>query len=199
MAKDPEGGKVLVGLAADKKLSESLRKSVGESIFQNPDQSVRTMAGEYFLRPGVARTVSLRQIAALTGNAAAGLSVFKANCATCHKHGTLGAEIGPELTKIHEKFDRNGLLDAIINPSAGLAFGYEPWLITTKNGQTFYGFLVSDGAQAIVMKDAAGQKHTIPATTIASRRQYTTSLMPDPVAMGITEQQLADLTAYLLK
>lgn len=199
MAKDPEGGKVLVGLAAEKRLSESLRKAVGEVIFQNPDQTVRTMASDYFLRPGVAKTVSLKQIVALSGNATSGLAVFKTNCATCHKHGTLGSEIGPELTKIHEKFDRNGLLDAIINPSAGLAFGYEPWLVTTKNGQTYYGFLVSDGAQAIVMKDAGGKKHTIPAATITSRQQYTTSLMPDPVAMGISEQQLADLTAYLLK
>ncbi len=199
MARDAEGGKILVGLAADKKLSDALRKSVGEVIFQNPDQSVRTMASDYFVRPGVEKTVSLKQIASLTGNGPAGLAVFKTNCATCHKHGSLGAEIGPELTKIHEKFDKNGLLDAIINPSAGLAFGYEPWLVTTKNGQTYYGFLISDGAQAVVMKDAAGQKHTISTATIASRKQYTTSLMPDPVSMGITEQQLADLVAYLLK
>jgi hypothetical protein len=53
------------------------------------------------------------------------------------------------------------LLDAIINPSAGLAFGYEPWLLTTKNGQTYYGFLISDGAEAVMMKDAAGQKYGI--------------------------------------
>lgn len=199
MARDAEGGKILVGLAADKKLSDTLRKSVGEVIFQNPDQSVRTMASDYFVRPGVEKTVSLKQIAGLTGNGPAGLAVFKTNCSTCHKYGSLGAEIGPELTKIHEKFDKNGLLDAIINPSAGLAFGYEPWLVTTKNGQTYYGFLISDGAQAVVMKDAAGQKHTIPTATITSRKQYTTSLMPDPVSMGITEQQMADLVAYLMK
>ena len=199
MARNPEGGRILVGLAADKKLPDALRKSVGEVIFQNPDQSVRTMASDYFVRPGVEKTVSLKQIAGLTGNGPAGLAVFKTNCATCHKHGSLGAEIGPELTKIHEKFDKNGLLDAIINPSAGMAFGYEPWLLTTKKGQTYYGFLISDGAEAVVMKDAAGQKHTIPTTSLASRKQYTTSLMPDPVAMGMSEQQLADLVAYLLK
>ncbi len=199
MARDPEGGKVLVGLAADKKLSDALRKSVGEVIFGNPDQSVRTMAGDYFVRPGVEKTVSLKQIAALTGNAQSGLAVFKTNCANCHKHGALGGEIGPELTKIHEKFDKNGLLDAIINPSAGLAFGYEPWLITTKTGQTYYGFLISDNAQAVVVKDAAGQKHTIATAKIASRKQYTTSLMPDPVSMGLSEGQLADLVAYLMR
>jgi putative heme-binding domain-containing protein len=51
----------------------------------------------------------------------------------------------------------------------------------------------------VVIKDAAGQKQTIPTAKIASRKQYTTSLMPDPVSMGLSEQQLADLVAYLLK
>ncbi|MBO0932376.1 PVC-type heme-binding CxxCH protein [Fibrella aquatilis] len=199
MAHTPEGGRLLVGLVADRKLPKELVGPVSEVIFTNPDQSVRTMASDYFNKPGTARTVSIRQIASLTGNAEVGKAVFTTNCATCHKHGAAGAEIGPELTKIHEKFDRNGLLDAIVNPSAALAFGYEPWLITTRNGQTYYGFLISDGAQAIVVKDAAGQKHTLPTAQVASRKQYTTSLMPDPVAMGLTDQQLADLSAFLLK
>lgn len=199
MAVSPEAGKLLVGLAAEKKLPENLKPVISEVIFTNPDQSVRTMAGDYFTRPGGSAALSLKKIAALTGNENAGLTVFQTTCATCHRHGEQGKDIGPELTKIHQKFDQSGLLDAILNPSAGLAFGYEPWLVTTKNGQTYYGFLISDGQQALVMKDAAGQKHTIPTAQVASRKQYNTSLMPDPASLGLTEQQLADLVAYLLK
>lgn len=199
MAASPEGGKLLVGLAAEKKLPETLKPAISEVIFTNSDQSVRTMASDYFSRPGGALALSQKKITALAGNETAGQTVFKNTCAICHRHGEQGKDIGPELTKIHQKFDRNGLLDAILNPSAGLAFGYEPWLVTTKNGQTYYGFLISDGQQAIVMKDAAGQKHTIPTAQVASRKQYSTSLMPDPVSLGLSEQQLADLVAYLLK
>ena len=199
MARDPDGGKTLVGLAADKKLSEVLKIAIGGMIFENPDQSVRMMAGDYFSKNTDRKVLSVNKITALLGDGVNGLAVFKANCANCHKHGATGAEIGPDLTAIHQKLDRNALLDAIINPSAGLVFGYEPWLITTKAGQTYYGFLLSDGPQSIILKDAAGQKHTILTAKIASRKQYTTSLMPDPVSMGISEQQLADLTAYLLK
>jgi putative membrane-bound dehydrogenase-like protein len=199
MARDPDGGKVLVGLAADNKLSEPLKKAVGEVIFGNTDQNVRLMASDYFVRAGADKTLSLKQIAGLSGNASAGQMVFRTNCTTCHKHNGVGAEIGPNLTGIHDKYDKNALLDAIVNPSAALTYGYEPWLITTKNGQTYYGFLVSDGPQAVMMKDAAGQRQVIPTAKITSRKQYTTSLMPDPVAMGLTEQQLADLTAYLMK
>ncbi|MVM39888.1 c-type cytochrome [Spirosoma sp. HMF3257] len=233
MARDPEGGKILVGLAADKKLSEKLMKAVSPTLLKNPDPAVRTMAKEYFsTKPEVAvvkepapvettpmqaapptptsptpvalatatsSDPEIAQVAMLTGDDRTGLTVFKANCATCHRHGQLGADVGPELTQIHQKFDKNGLLDAIIHPNAGIAFGYEPWLITTKKGNTYYGFLVSDNEQAVVIKGIKGPKYTIPADAIFSRRQYKTSLMPDPTAMGLSNQQLADLTAFLLK
>lgn len=228
MARDPEGAKLLVGLAADKKLSDELTKAVGPVILKNRDQTVQTMARDYFAprpepkpeitaraeAPTPTQTASvetpvmasaggsgslIEQVSLLTGDAQTGLSVFKTNCATCHRYGKQGADIGPDLSRIHQKFDKNGLLDAIINPSAGIAFGYEPWLITTKTGQTFYGFLVSDSEQSVVVKGVTGQKHTIPADKVFSRRQYKTSLMPDPVSMGLNPQQLADLTAFLLK
>ncbi|GAB3770680.1 hypothetical protein GCM10028818_08470 [Spirosoma horti] len=235
MARDPEGGQILVGLVADKKLSDKLIKAITPTILKNPDQSVRTMAKEYFSPkqevPAVTETAStsaksvklattesvpvkpaeitasattssdplIAQIAMLSGDEKSGRSVFKANCATCHRHGQQGNDVGPELTTIHQKFDKNSLLDAIVHPSAGIAFGYEPWLITTKKGQTFYGFLVSDGEQSVVVKGIKGQKHTIPTSDISSRRQYKSSLMPDPVAMGLSSQQLADLAAFLLK
>ncbi|MBN8823988.1 MULTISPECIES: PVC-type heme-binding CxxCH protein [unclassified Spirosoma] len=261
MSRDPEGAKVLIGLAADKKLSDDLIKAAGPGIRTNRDQTVRTMGREFFpLKPTLhpapsaatsdesvqtaevaqnkpadaaepvktapVSTVPLQaqstdqtttvespssvstnvdadspvaKVAMLSGDAKKGQTVFRTNCATCHKHGQLGTDVGPELTQIHQKFDRNSLLDAIMNPSAGIAFGYEPWLITTKKGQTYYGFLVSDGDQSVVIKGIKGYKHTIPTDQIFSRRQYKTSLMPDPKALGLSDQQLADLTAFLLK
>ena len=235
MARDPEGGRILVGLVADKKLSDRLIKSITPTILKNPDQSVRTMAKEYFSTkqeaPAVTESVSfnakpaqpavvestpvkpaeapasvmtssdplIAQIAMLSGDEKSGRTVFKANCATCHRHGQQGSDVGPELTNIHQKFDKNSLLDAIVHPSASIAFGYEPWLITTKKGQTFYGFLVSYGEQSVVVKGIKGQKHAIPTNDIFSRRQYKSSLMPDPVSMGLSNQQLADLTAFLMK
>ncbi|GAB3707204.1 hypothetical protein GCM10027592_41140 [Spirosoma flavus] len=233
MASNPEGGKVLVGLAADKKLSDNLMAAVAPTILKNPDQSVRTMAKEYFsvkqeapvaaettarveIKPSTASTESaparvtessttvstdpaIAEIAMLSGSPQTGRSIFTKSCSNCHRHGKQGNDIGPELTEIHQKFDKNGLLDAILHPSAGIAFGYEPWLVTTKKGQAFYGFLVSDGEQTVVVKGVTGVKHTVPTDQVVSRKQFKNSLMPDPNALGLSQQQLADLTAFLLK
>ncbi|GAB4042563.1 hypothetical protein GCM10028774_55180 [Spirosoma jeollabukense] len=278
MSRDAEGAKILIGLAAEQKLSEDLIKAAGPGIRTNKDQTIRTMGKEYFpwKRPTetVAATTSstkpapvatepvqssaaekepvktapvstvpvqatngdvvapqkenksnsapatpeeapsiktagtsapvdanspIAQIAMLTGDEKNGRTIFKTNCATCHRHGQVGEDIGPELTKIHQKFDKNGLLEAIVYPNAGIAFGYEPYMVTTKKGQMYYGFLVSDNEQSVTLKGIKGIRHTIPADQISSRRQYKNSLMPDPAQMGLNQQQLADLAAFLLK
>jgi putative heme-binding domain-containing protein len=198
MAKDSIGGQLLIGMASEKKIPSDLMPVVEEAIFNNPNQAVRVQASRYFKRPNVGKVYNLQHITALKPNIKAGQKVFSASCASCHKVGAQGTEVGPELTLIKKKFDKLGLLDAIINPSAGIVFGYEGWLINKKDGDSVYGFLVADGEQAVVVKDVTGQKHTIATKDISSRIKQENSLMPDPTVMGLTEKNLADLTEFLL-
>lgn len=197
MAKDKIGGEMLIGLAVDKKLSKELTDEVSKVIFSNPDQTVRVLASDYFKKPGGETTYSIPRIAKLQGDAAAGRLVFKNKCTPCHKVGNEGASIGPELTLIGKKFEKNGMLDAIINPSAGMAFGYESWLITKKDGSTFSGFLQADG-ETVVLKGMAGEKYNIKSKDIASRKQFATSIMPEPSALQLSEKDLANVVQYLL-
>ena len=81
--------------------------------------------------------------------------------------GNEGNPIGPELTMINKKFDRTALLDAVINPDAAIVFGYEPWLINKKSGESVYGFLIAENKNNVVLKDIAGKKHVIPTSEIA--------------------------------
>lgn len=197
MAKDKTGGEMLIGLAAEKKLPKEVIRQVGQVIFDNPDQAVRVLAGDYFTKPGVIETVSIRSIDEISGNAAKGKTLFQAKCATCHRIGKMGATIGPDLSMVGKKFDKSGLLDAIINPSAGMSFGYEMWLITKKDGTTVSGFLQGD-AETVVLRGMDGKIYNIKSTDIASRKQFGTSIMPPPAGLGLGEKDLADLTAYLL-
>ena len=100
-------------------------------------------------------------------------------CSSCHRIGSTGNDIGPDLTLIKKKFDKQALMDAIVNPSAGIVFGYEAWTINTKDGKSQFGFLVADGKDAVVIKDLAGIHHTIPVQNISSRKKSEKSLMPE--------------------
>ncbi len=199
LAVDSIGGQMLIGLAAENKLPAGVVPFVEEKIFNNPDITIRSQASKYFKRKGVGKIFSVETIAQLPGDETAGKQVYIKNCATCHKAGDEGKEIGPDLTAIKKKFDRNALLDAIINPNAGLVFGYEPWLVITKGGESVYGFLLSDTKQNMVLKDINGQKHVIAVNTISKKEKQTTSLMPEPITMGLSETDLSNVAAYLLQ
>jgi putative membrane-bound dehydrogenase-like protein len=197
MAKDKVGGEMLIGLAAEKKLSPQLTAEVSKVIFSNPDQTVRVLASDYFKKPGVETALSIPKIAKLQGDAKLGRVLFQNKCMTCHKVGSEGASIGPELTLINKKFEKNGLLDAIVNPSAGMAFGYESWLITKKDGTTVSGFLQADG-ETVVLKGMGGEKYNVKAADISTRKQFSTSIMPEPSALQLGEKDLANIVEYLL-
>jgi putative membrane-bound dehydrogenase-like protein len=195
MALDSYGGKLILAEAAAGKLNAKASKAINVHIFNNPDLSIRSMAADYFRRPG-GSSISLEIAANMPEDAKAGKTIFQTNCANCHKIGEDGLEIGPDLTLIGKKYDKRGLLDAIINPSAGLAFGYEPWIVNTANN-TYYGFLMGDGAN-VTIKDLTGKLNTIKAKDIKSKTQLKNSLMPDPTSMGLKEKALSDLTGYLM-
>lgn len=195
MAKDPDGGNILVDMRASWRFGDDIGKEISEDIFNNSDAKVRILASQFFPRNGSPLKIDF--VTRLKGNTETGKIIFATNCATCHRHGENGAEIGPDLTNIHQKFDKSALLDAIINPSASIVFGYESYSITTRKGQTFFGFLVGDGKN-ITLKDAAGTLVNIKAEEVKKREKMPNSLMPDPTAIGLKEQQLADLTVYLM-
>ena len=197
MAADSIGGQLLIGLAAEKKLPVNILPFVEETIFKNPSLAVRMQAANYFNRPGSNKIFSIDEIAKLAGDAVEGKQVFLKSCATCHKSGSEGNSIGPDLTFINKKFGKPELLDAIINPDAAIVFGYEAWLINKKDGESVYGFLLSENKKNIVLKDITGQKHTIPVDQVSVKKKQTKSLMPDPVANGLTEKDLANVIEFL--
>jgi putative heme-binding domain-containing protein len=94
--------------------------------------------------------------------------------------------------------DQSSLINAIKYPNASIVFGYEPWIIDTKTGESFYGFLVADGKN-VVIKDLSGKKHVIPAESITKRKKQESSIMPNAVSLGLTEEDLVHLTKYLLE
>jgi putative heme-binding domain-containing protein len=203
LAASREGGLALVRLATEQRLAGDLRASVAEVIYRNPDLGVRALASRHFPRPSRtgAAFPSLDQLAAMPGDAARGCPVLaseRAGCLRCHRFGAAGQDVGPDLTDIRTKYAKPALLDAVLNPSGAIAFGYEPWLVTLKSGETLTGFLLADG-DPLVLKDIAGERRTLPAATIASKSKEALSIMPDNISIGLEPQELVDLVACLIE
>ncbi len=198
MAKDPIGGQILMEMITTNALPEDLMGTVEELIFSNPDLGVRVQAGNYFGSKSNGENFAPAYVLKLQADQVKGKTAFTNYCTTCHQVNGIGKNIGPDLTQIHTKYDRATLLDAIVNPNGGIVFGYEPWLVKMKSGESFYGFVQGETAQNLLLKDLTGKKHTLSQAEIESKKQESKSIMPDPAGLGMTAQELADVSAYLL-
>lgn len=199
MAGDPVGGQMMLGLLAENKLPQALYPIVEETLLKNANPAVQIRAAGFFRKSGAEKTFSVPAVLALKGDGLVGESIFQKKCASCHRAKNHGQAIGPDLTYIQDKFDRRALLDAIIYPDTAVVFGYEAWTVNLKDGQSYFGFLVADGAQTITIKDLAGKHHTIKTQQVRSRKKEEGSLMPSPAELGLSEEDLADVVEYLVE
>jgi putative membrane-bound dehydrogenase-like protein len=197
MANDPVGAQLLIQLASQNKVAYQLREAIGSVIFSNPDRTVRTAAAGFFARPGGQPRMTAGDVANRNGDPVRGEARFMGACSTCHRRGaSAGAEVGPDLTDIDGKFDRNGLIEAIVTPGAAVAFGFGAELFVTRRSEPLIGFLQSEGA-TISIRDGYGRIRTIAADDLAARIPLKSSLMPDPLLLALTEQDVADVVAFL--
>ncbi len=197
MTGEISGARLLISLATEGKLPEAVIAAISLSMLNHTNKEVRNMAYGVFERPN-SPGFSITYIASLTGNIDHGKSLFDVKCSSCHRIEEKGQNIGPNLSVIGKKFDKFGLLDALVNPSASIGFGYQQTLIKTNDDQVFSGFVISRNKMAIVLRDIADQRQVIPLEKISSEHTLQSSIMPDPVSLGLDEQTLADLAAYLL-
>ncbi len=199
LAADPEGGLLLVSLAGDGKLPREVEPAAAGAIFANPDFGVRALASRHFKTPARDKLPPVAEILKLPGDAARGRKVFfgaSSGCSKCHVFAGEGGDVGPNLTELRSKIARPEILDAILNPSAAIAFGFEAWLIVTKDDEVYSGFILGDGDE-VALKESSGENRFIAADRIRARKKQEISLMPDNLAVGMTPQELRDLVEFL--
>ncbi len=134
------------------------------------------------------------------GNAERGQQIFftrsEVSCQRCHKIAGRGGDVGPDLSQIAAMKDRNYLLEAILQPSAQIAKGYETVIVGLDDGRLMSGVLRGEDEQSLQLVTAEGKLLTIDKSTIDERASGP-SAMPDTVAKFLTKSELRDLVEYL--
>lgn len=166
----------------------------------HPDKAVAKRANEMMdeLMPGAKAKAEI--IAKLSpevekkGNIETGKLMFTASCATCHKFGGAGAEVGPNLTGMGSH-GAGELLSAIVDPNAEVDPSFSAWNIETNDGQTFAGVITRENPASIFLKFLGGEKE-IKTSEIKSRTNTGRSLMPEGFD-GLGPEVLRDIIAYM--
>jgi quinoprotein glucose dehydrogenase len=139
------------------------------------------------------------------GQAARGREVFWNNptvqCLRCHKVGTEGGIVGPNLTDIGRRFPREYLLESVVNPNARISAGFESAVVTLKNGETHAGTVKREDERELVLEVTDGETGQTQILTLlkaeVSQRERGLSAMPEGLAEQLTPFELRDLVEYL--
>lgn len=132
------------------------------------------------------------------GDAAQGRAHFLARCANCHVLKGEGGRIGPELTG----YDRTSLDFWVLNivyPSLEIREGYGSYDLRLKDGSVAHGILERREGGEITLRDLAGNRSKINEDSISSLIASPTSVMPEGLLAGMSDQDLRDFFAYLMK
>ncbi|OYU68192.1 MAG: hypothetical protein CFE22_00470 [Cytophagaceae bacterium BCCC1] len=144
---------------------------------------------------GGGETINIDNVLNGKGNQSAGKEVFAAYCASCHLAKDSGIDFGPSLSQIGNKLSKQGLLNAIVNPSEGIGFGYETQEITMKNGDVLQAIITSKTEIDLMIKYPGTSNVTIlKLKDVLKIEQKNDSLMPK---FALNEAELKNLISYL--
>jgi putative membrane-bound dehydrogenase-like protein len=192
---------------AKSELPKELIADTGRLLRNSPYQDLANKAKLTFPAPGKLNPKNLPSIGELakrTGDASRGRAVWNASatgaaqCAKCHMVRGVGGQVGPDLSMIGKKASRENLYESILMPSKAIADQYIQHSVTTTAEVTISGLLIADTPTSITLRDANGKDVTIAKKDIDGPvRKLKTSIMPEDIVAALTEDELADLVAYL--
>ncbi|MEZ0386777.1 MAG: PVC-type heme-binding CxxCH protein, partial [Verrucomicrobium sp.] len=132
------------------------------------------------------------------GDAEKGKIHFTQRCAVCHVMFNEGGKIGPDLTG-YERGNVEFWLTGVLAPSIEIREGFGAYIAKLKNGQMFMGIMEKQDAAGVVLKDMAGQRHAARAEDLDTLEASPLSMMPEGLLGGLSDGDLRDFFAYLMK
>jgi putative heme-binding domain-containing protein len=131
-----------------------------------------------------------------------GRTVFgEAKCFACHRFGTEGGGLGPDLTGVAGRFGIADLIDSIVRPSKTISDQYEAVTIATTNGRVITGRIVNlNGDNLMVSTDmlAPNKMENVRRDQIDEMKASPVSMMPEGLLNTLNRDEVLDLFAYLL-
>jgi putative membrane-bound dehydrogenase-like protein len=141
---------------------------------------------------------ALKRAVAAKGDVAKGKVLFKAqSCVACHTVADGQMPKGPHMVDIGKRYSPLELVESVLKPSAKIAQGFETYLFEITDGKVYNGFVVSESAKAVLIREATGVQRELKRDQIESRSIQKQSMMPDGLVNNLTPEELAHLLAYL--
>ena len=177
---------------------EAAPTPVAEPMKQEPIVIVEIDPNDSSLVGNMSLEKVTEALANAPGTAENGKVLFQTQaCVACHTFADGQPPKGPHLVDIGKRYSRAELLESILKPSAKLAQGFDSWQFLTADGAVITGFVVTESAEKVVIRDSQGIMHELTQADIEERKKQEKSMMPEGLVGNLKPEQLADLLAYL--
>ncbi len=181
----PTGAALDLLMAAEKQNSPALRKAI--EAYRHAQKEAGTV-------------LALWSDCSDGGNAERGRALFfgrsAASCRRCHKVNGSGGEVGPDLSKIGKEKERSYLLEAIVDPNAKIAKGFETVILVTADGKIHSGILKSEDEAVVQLMTPTGALVSVAKDEIDERANGQSG-MPQDLIKNMTRSEIRDLVEYL--
>ncbi len=141
-------------------------------------------------------TAKFKPAIAAQGDAKKGQLQYMARCVACHRAGTMGLQVGPDLITVKTK-GREALLTAILEPHKEVASQFIAYTVNTRDGQTLAGIITNDTASSMSLKMMGGIEKTLQRSEIKGSSSTGQSLMPEGLETGMSVADMADLLSFI--
>jgi putative heme-binding domain-containing protein len=197
-------GKALAATLIKSPSLDSFNEENVQTMFTSYPAEVKPDVDQLMARLREVRAGRLERLKAMESQIASGdlergrvLFYGKAICASCHKVGADGGNLGPDLTSIQKDRSAHDLLEAVVYPSASFVREYETYKIKTKAGE-HTGVIQKQLPDAIILGTAPQTSVRIMRNEIISTEIMNTSMMPQGLDQLLNTQEMADLMAFIL-
>jgi putative membrane-bound dehydrogenase-like protein len=134
---------------------------------------------------------------AAKGDAKKGEQMFLTQgCAACHTVSKDLPQKGPYLGEVAKQYNRSELIESIVKPNARIAQGFATHWFDLKDGQRQIGFITSEGAETIQLRNIVGQAMELKVADIVKRGEDKKSMMPEGLVANLKPEELSNLLAY---
>jgi putative heme-binding domain-containing protein len=133
------------------------------------------------------------------GDPAMGEKIFsgKGACAKCHRVGSNGSGIGPDLSRVGRQRSLSYLRTSVLKPDADLTAGYGTLRVVLKDGKSITGVERNLDNFSAQLVDLSGKYYSFVREDVTSITRENRSLMPSYEKV-LSPGELDDLLAYLI-
>jgi putative heme-binding domain-containing protein len=145
------------------------------------------------------RTLGRVQQSKSPGDPKPGEEVYagKGGCARCHTIAGHGAGIGPDLSDVGARRDRDFLRASLLTPEASISRDFMQVRLVTKEGQRLVGVRLNEDTFSIQIRDLSNQVHSFWKAELSDLvKEPNRSPMPS-YSETLTPKELDNLVAYL--